>query len=1345
MDRQEATFTAWVNAVLAPSTAEPSNAAMARLAARTRGWLWSMYQADAGLQDVMVRVEARIDTGQLRIGSEALSLRNVKEQAAARRVLLSYHPFWLTAALEVVVGKSVDSVTVAKPGCSKLEAFVREHVLCDPGCQDAAAPRRVGAGAARKEDNDLLGRLALKRILLLVLLLDRAAERQDLEPGLPLLFLVDAPHKSSASALQGVLGRWLGSEGDLARTLGRYGYRLSHAQHPKRELDWRLPSLAVGLRDGLRLCRLVDALTGRPGLVDAARFPAAARPARLFNVSLALEALARHGVRLEAAAPGPGATPRPGVHPAAPMLVDGDRAPTLDLLWRAFLRLDLPRRVRGQALQTEIDRLAAGRGDGTGGGGQGGDHAARLAGVVLPPAVEADAGPAAGLLRLVLCWAAAATGCAQGAAGNIAATYGDGRLLCLLVREYLGEAVLPRSEIYEVPPALLASTGAEDPQQQAWALSCREDAAARQYRAGVQSNFDRVALAMEALGGSGALLSGEDVVEHGTDDRSVLLALCGMCSRLLEASREERGAMTIQRLWRRRAAAPRQGPGAARAHLHAWIAAASRVQAAYRRHVFLSGLEAARRDRAARLEAATRLQALWRGRAARLALHATRAAAVTLQALWHGRQARRQVLEEKLLPRLLAGVAVRRAELAEARTARRQELAAAAMQTAWRASHGRRAFLKARRAAPVLQAHVRGWLERARLARRRSAAILIQAAARGWAVRRHEQTKARAAQIIQAHWRQHRLQGRDAENYRRLREAAVLLQRRWRAVKAARLAAAHAAATRIQRMWRGSVGRRAFLAWRGAAEMLQRHWRGHHARRRLATEKSAALAVQAAWRGWRARRERARLHAAALAVQRVWRGHAARRQLRLDAAAIFVQRHARGFLARRAHHRRRGAAVTIQRAFRAHLEAARAASVAAMKAQMEALARAMQDYSRRAAAARRLQAGWRGCLERRHLAAVAAQEAAERARRAAREAAARATIAPWASVFLARIRFLKLRRAVVLAQRAWRSEYARRCAASIVIQAQARAWLGVRALRRRRAAALRLQAAWRGGRVRQTHPQKRRLAEARGRLRVATEAAHLLPPSQRTTLASRTATALSSLTAVPFPEVACGAWETLARCTAASNACAQTCYDAALPIVMAVLRSGTKAGSNVQPEAIRHAVMCLAHMGRNRSCLDAMLATDEVLLLLAALLQRNRDKEELFLALVSTIRAFLPTPARALNASRRPAFVATVEGVGRMLALKAQNHMATLNKLERAKGSDVSARQATKALVTANRQLLALNRVLSLLGLPAAGAGPQSANHPQDPMHGPPAGSPGVLQRLGKNTIVRGVLQALNH
>lgn len=41
--------------------------------------------------------------------TQALSFRNVKEQAAARRVLLSYHPFWLTTALEVVVGKSVDS------------------------------------------------------------------------------------------------------------------------------------------------------------------------------------------------------------------------------------------------------------------------------------------------------------------------------------------------------------------------------------------------------------------------------------------------------------------------------------------------------------------------------------------------------------------------------------------------------------------------------------------------------------------------------------------------------------------------------------------------------------------------------------------------------------------------------------------------------------------------------------------------------------------------------------------------------------------------------------------------------------------------------------------------------------------------------------------------------------------------------------------------------------------------------------------------------------------------------------------------------------------------------------
>lgn len=59
--------------------------------------------------------------------------------------------------------------------------------------------------------------------------------------------------------------------------------------------------------------------------------------------------------------------------------------------------------------------------------------------------------------------------------------------------------------------------------------------------------------------------------------------------------------------------------------------------------------------------------------------------------------------------------------------------------------------------------------------------------------------------------------------------------------------------------------------------------------------------------------------------------------------------------------------------------------------------------------------------------------------------------------------------------------------------------------------------------------------------------------------------------------------------------------------------------------------------------------------------------QELFQATVSALRALFQDTARAHQASRKPAFVALLEGVGRMIALRVHNHMSTLDKLERQK------------------------------------------------------------------------------
>ena len=45
-----------------------------------------------------------------------------------------------------------------------------------------------------------------------------------------------------------------------------------------------------------------------------------------------------------------------------------------------------------------------------------------------------------------------------------------------------------------------------------------------------------------------------DILEHGPDEKALVLFTAFLCQRLMEVSREERAAMVMQRLWRRRQA-----------------------------------------------------------------------------------------------------------------------------------------------------------------------------------------------------------------------------------------------------------------------------------------------------------------------------------------------------------------------------------------------------------------------------------------------------------------------------------------------------------------------------------------------------------------------------------------------------------------------------------------------------------------------------------------------------------------------------------------------------------------------------------------------------------------------
>jgi abnormal spindle-like microcephaly-associated protein len=153
----------------------------------------------------------------------------------------------------------------------------------------------------------------------------------------------------------------------------------------------------------------------------------------LHNVGLALSALRAAGVPLDAVPTGRGlAALKPDD------IVDGDRDRTLALLWAAARALQLPRLLRAGTLKAEVARVVArGRRGGRrrlpGGGGAAGGPAK----VEVPLAVYMNDE----LASLLLEWAQAV--CAQWGVGvgNFTTAFGDGRVLCLLVREW-GEGAL---------------------------------------------------------------------------------------------------------------------------------------------------------------------------------------------------------------------------------------------------------------------------------------------------------------------------------------------------------------------------------------------------------------------------------------------------------------------------------------------------------------------------------------------------------------------------------------------------------------------------------------------------------------------------------------------------------------------------------------------------------------------------------------------------------------------------------------------------------------------------------------------------------------------------------------
>lgn len=827
--QQELAFIAWLNHTIvvddvgtmgddSPSENRGGKASAREVRQTVRNKLSALYSYDDELGRVLRKTYGHVDSARLRLKTGETFMDDVVLREDFNRALSSYSLFWLQLGVEVIIGTGI---SWKRQG--DLRALQEECITAL--CRDRALELEFGTGHFPGAPpyshgyEEALRRNILKRVLLLVFMLDRCAN-EGLPPSTPLLMRPHAALKRSEDILRLALHGSMYGEGDVIRNLSQCSYKLHYKQNPIREYDFRCSNLAVDLRDGVRLCRLMEVLNAdvlfmsydeknkewKRSLLSEANFPCANRSHRIQNVEVALRAIKDQNVGM------PGTWSRI----KAEDIVDGHLEHTMGLLWALMMHYSAPGLLLPKSLDAEIVRL----------GGKVPDvkRIARISAAKRGDSI--NEAPQCAMEARLFAWAKAACAAQRVEINNIGSAFTDGRALCALVRTY-APAMVPQRRISSAPLKLMDA----NPET------------ARIARCIARDNFAAVAKALQALGGVpnptfDVRFANSDAIES-PDPRAVSGYLLFLSARLLLLRQQEVACIRIQRWWRwHRPNRPRFVQ-----IVRKWVAATTTIAAHIRRLQAVSAanarrraiitMQAHRRGRMARKtflehrDAAIKIQAAHRMHVARLSYLDTQWAVLKVQKMRRGAAERRQFLRAKRAASVIQGWY----RTVEARKSFLDKIAAVTViQAAWRGAQARaevKAIVEHRRkvihdAAAKLQAVVRKIILRKQFLRIRWAVVWAQARVKRDIARREFIAKRQAAIKIQAHVR-----GFLGYNAYRLRSQMI---------ETAKNKRANLAATEIQRHWRGFVARRQSKFLMFFVVVVQAYARSAIARRRYIRE-----------------------------------------------------------------------------------------------------------------------------------------------------------------------------------------------------------------------------------------------------------------------------------------------------------------------------------------------------------------------------------------------------------------------------------------------------------------------------------------------------------------------------
>lgn len=239
-------------------------------------------------------------------------------------LFLCYNPLWLRIGLEVIYDECIPLRN--NNDLVGLTRFLLERFFTNPRLTKMSGYHKTDPS---KKFVTLLNQFMLKKFLFLVYFLDYAKQHKLIGHD-PCLFHKRAMHKTSRDMLLHFSRDLLAGVGDVTKILRTYDYVVTYRQTYIDEYNYAVADIRNDLRDGIRLCRAMELITGFKQLTRQCRAPAISRLQKVHNVDLALNALCQIGHVLAGDID-------------AKSIVDGHREKTLSLLWQIMHKYQAPK------------------------------------------------------------------------------------------------------------------------------------------------------------------------------------------------------------------------------------------------------------------------------------------------------------------------------------------------------------------------------------------------------------------------------------------------------------------------------------------------------------------------------------------------------------------------------------------------------------------------------------------------------------------------------------------------------------------------------------------------------------------------------------------------------------------------------------------------------------------------------------------------------------------------------------------------------------------------------------------------------------------------------------------